>query len=79
MLDALIPAAAAIERASGQGDSVDALLEAAIGAADAGVEATRTMAPRLGRSAYVGGRAVGHVDPGARAVAIWLRAIAAAL
>jgi dihydroxyacetone kinase len=79
MLDALLPAADAIESASGRGHSADAILQAAIAAADAGVEATKTMRPRLGRSAYVGERALGHADPGAYAVAVWLGAARAAL
>ena len=35
------------------------------------------MPPRRGRSSYLGDRALGHPDPGAVAVALWLRAIAA--
>jgi dihydroxyacetone kinase len=35
--------------------------------------------PRLGRASYVGERAVGRVDPGAQAVAIWLEAVQRAL
>jgi dihydroxyacetone kinase len=47
---------------------------AAVEAADRGVEATARMRPRLGRSAYLGDRVLGHPDPGARAMALWLRA-----
>jgi dihydroxyacetone kinase len=79
MLDALLPAATAIEHASGQGDGVSAMLQAAVASAEAGVEATKAMPPRLGRSAYLGNRALGHADPGAFAVAVWLKAIAAVL
>jgi dihydroxyacetone kinase len=32
------------------------------------------MKPRLGRSSYLGERVLGHPDPGAKAVAVWLRA-----
>jgi dihydroxyacetone kinase len=35
--------------------------------------------PRLGRSSYLGDRVLGHPDPGAQAVAIWLRAASEAL
>ena len=75
MLDALLPAADAIEAAAARGDGAAAIAQAAYRAADAGVEATKTMAPRLGRSAYLGERTQGHADPGAYAVAIWLKAI----
>ncbi|WP_404713872.1 dihydroxyacetone kinase subunit DhaL [Sphingomonas sp. MMS24-J13] len=74
MLDALLPAAEAIERTVG--DGAVSVLSPAVAAAEGGVEATKTMHPRLGRSSYVGDRALGHPDPGAYAVALWLRAIA---
>jgi dihydroxyacetone kinase len=35
------------------------------------------MRPRLGRSSYLADRALGHPDPGAEAVAMWLGAILA--
>ncbi len=69
MLDALDPAATAW--ASG--------LDAAVAAAEAGTERTAAMPPRRGRSSYLGDRALGHADPGAQAVAVWLRAIRDAL
>jgi dihydroxyacetone kinase len=50
-------------------------LMAAVEAAERGVDATDGMKPRLGRSSYLGDRVLGHPDPGARAVAIWLRAV----
>jgi dihydroxyacetone kinase len=37
------------------------------------------MLPSKGRSSYIGERALGHVDPGAYAVALWMRAVASAL
>ncbi|MBB3953648.1 dihydroxyacetone kinase subunit DhaL [Novosphingobium sediminicola] len=76
MLDALVPAAQAL--AQGAGDA-RARLDAAHGAALAGAEATRAMAPRRGRSSYLGDRTLGHPDPGAVGVAVWLGALAAAL
>jgi dihydroxyacetone kinase len=71
MLDALLPAADALEQGGG--------IRGAVAAAEAGVDATRAMQPRLGRSSYVGDRALGHPDPGAYAVAVWLGAIASVL
>ena len=52
---------------------------AAVKEAQRGAEATALMEPKLGRSAYLGARVLGHPDPGARAVAIWLNAISEAL
>jgi len=37
------------------------------------------MKARLGRSSYLQDRVLGHPDPGAIAVVIWLRAISEAL
>jgi len=34
---------------------------------------------KVGRSSYVGDRALGTPDPGARAVVIWLEAVAGAV
>ncbi len=79
MLDALLPAAEAIEQGAGRGDDLAAILRAAVTAAEAGVEATKAMRPRLGRSSYVGDRVLGHPDPGAYAVAVWLGAVASAI
>jgi dihydroxyacetone kinase len=78
MLDALIPAADSMDAAVARGDTAPAILQAAIKAARAGVDATKQMRPRLGRSSYLGDRALGHADPGAFAVALWLEAIGSA-
>jgi dihydroxyacetone kinase len=69
MLDALYPFAEAFSRG----------VPAALEAAERGAEATAQMRPRLGRSSYLGDRVLGHPDPGAKAVTIWLRAACEAL
>jgi len=73
MLDALDPFVRSL-KSSGANASRNVLLTA-VEAAERGAEATATMRPHLGRSSYLGDRAIGHPDPGAMAVAIWLRAI----
>jgi dihydroxyacetone kinase len=75
MLDALLPAAAASQEALTTGGTAEDALRAAAAAAAAGARATAGMAPRRGRSSYLGERALGHSDPGAEAVAIWLGAL----
>jgi dihydroxyacetone kinase len=65
MLDALDPFVKALRHGT---------MLTAVEAAERGVEATRHMKPRLGRSSYLGDRVLGHPDPGAKAVSIWLRA-----
>jgi dihydroxyacetone kinase len=54
-------------------------LGAGAAAAAEGARATATMMPRRGRSSYLGERALGHTDPGAEAVAVWLGALARGL
>lgn len=76
MLDALVPAVEALEAA---GDNARSALAAAIQAAAAGATATAAITSRRGRSSYLGDRAVGHPDPGAEAVVVWLSAIAGAI
>jgi len=50
------------------------ILLSAVRAAEGGADATARMKPRMGRSSYLGDRVLGCPDPGAKAVAIWLRA-----
>jgi triose/dihydroxyacetone kinase / FAD-AMP lyase (cyclizing) len=72
MLDALAPFVKSLKESRGE-PSRETLLSA-VEAAERGAEATTQMKPRLGRSSYLGDRVLGHPDPGAKAVAIWLRA-----
>jgi dihydroxyacetone kinase-like protein len=61
MVDALIPAIAALEGASDLGEA----LHAAVQAADEGMRATTPLVARKGRASYLGERSAGHQDPGA--------------
>jgi dihydroxyacetone kinase len=71
MLDGLIPAAETLTAGGTLGE--------AAAAAMAGAESTATTAAAVGRSSYLGDRVLGHPDPGAWAVGLWLRAAADAL
>jgi dihydroxyacetone kinase len=75
MLDALLPAVDAIEEALRQGRATAEALRAGAAAAATGARATAGMLPRRGRSSYLGERVLGHPDPGAEAVALWLAAL----
>jgi dihydroxyacetone kinase len=77
MLDALVPFVKSLKDA--RGEPSRETLPSAVEAAERGAEATAQMKPRLGRSSYLGDRVLGHLDPGAKAVAIWLRAALEAL
>jgi dihydroxyacetone kinase len=78
MLDALDPFVKALKQNIGGKTSHEAVV-AAVEAAECGVEATAQMKPRVGRSSYLGNRVLGHPDPGAKAIAIWLRAVSEVL
>ncbi len=60
---------------------LDALRDGAdvVAAADAAVEATKPMKAVRGRASFLGERSIGHVDPGARSVALIVRAARDAL
>jgi dihydroxyacetone kinase len=77
MLDALAPFVKSLQDA--RGEPSREILLTAVEAAERGAKATAQMKPRLGRSSYLGDRVLGLPDPGAKAVAIWLRAALEAL
>ena len=78
MLDALDPFEKALKKGIGGKTPREAVV-AAIEAAERGVEATGQMKPRMGQSSYLGHRVLGHPDPGAKAITIWLRAVSEVL
>ena len=78
MVDALHPAAVALRTALAKSGTEEAL-KAAVDAATSGAAQTASMTPKLGRSSYVGDRALGFADPGAHAVGLWLTAIRSSL
>ena len=71
MIDALQPAVQAFSDATSLGDS----FAQAARAAGAGAESTSAMIARHGRARFTGERAIGHVDAGARSVAIMFDAM----
>jgi dihydroxyacetone kinase len=78
MLDALDPFVKTLQQAKAAKTTREAVL-AALEAAERGADRTAEMKPRLGRSSYLGNRVLGHPDPGAKAIALWLHAACEAL
>ncbi len=77
MLDALIPAFEALQKAPvGQ---KAASFDDAVQAAEQGVAYTKTIVATKGRASYLGERSLGHQDPGATSTALILQVIASAL
>jgi len=76
MLEALLPAQAAIHRAADEGESPSEALGAGAAAAEEGVAATIPLVARKGRASYLGERSAGHQDPGATSTHLLLKAAA---
>ena len=79
MIDAMVPAIEAMEKAFNEGESLAAGTAAAAEAARQGREATIEMLARKGRASYLGERSVGHQDPGATSTAYLFEALAASV
>ena len=78
MLDALLPAVAALETRAGGGELADALRRSAEAAAE-GMRQTIPLEARKGRASYLGPRSVGHQDPGATSSHLLIESAASAL
>jgi dihydroxyacetone kinase-like protein len=76
MLDALLPAAAAMREVLDRGEAIPAILDAGAAAAEAGMRATIPMQATKGRASYLGERSVGHQDPGATSAYLLLKTAA---
>ena len=79
MIDAWVPAVEAASEAAKAGKSTLDVLIAARDGAEVGMKATAAMESRRGRSAKLGERSIGHIDPGAASTFVTLRAMAEAL
>ncbi|MBC7217010.1 MAG: dihydroxyacetone kinase subunit L [Candidatus Caldatribacterium sp.] len=80
MYDTLLPALEALKKAKEEGKSLKEALESAIRAAREGMESTKGMLAKRGRSSRLGERSIGHIDPGAASsyfiIEAWFRALA---
>jgi dihydroxyacetone kinase-like protein len=66
MLDVLIPVSQTFARLSAEGFDRAELFEVLKREAEQGMLATRAMVASKGRAAFLGERAIGHIDPGAK-------------
>lgn len=79
MLDALVPAVAALREALGEGAELPAAVARAVTAGEEGARATIPLVARKGRASYLGERSAGHEDPGAASSVLLLKALAEAV
>jgi dihydroxyacetone kinase-like protein len=79
MIDALLPAVAALRAGAASGLSLAAALGRSAEAARQGMEATVPLVARKGRASYLGQRSAGHQDPGATSSWLLLETAATSL
>ncbi len=76
MVDALLPALAAMRKSLEAGADLAMILDEGAAAAEAGMRATIPMQARKGRASYLGERSIGHQDPGATSSYLLLKTAA---
>lgn len=76
MVDALIPARDAFQRAVDEGAPFDEALRRSAAAGEEGMKATIPLVAKKGRASYLGARSAGHQDPGATSSYLLLKTIA---
>jgi dihydroxyacetone kinase-like protein len=77
MIDALLPAVAALREAEQEGAALGDALRRSASAAEEGMRATVPLEARKGRASYLGPRSAGHQDPGATSTHLLLSAATA--
>jgi len=76
MLDALLPAMAAMTAKLESGGTLAEILHSGVAAAEKGMLNTIPMQARKGRASYLGPRSIGHQDPGATSAWLLLKTAA---
>src|SRR5690606_38059397 len=75
MIDAWMPALDAMRKSLGEGNDTITALEAAVQAAEQGMEDTIPLQAKKGRASYLGERSIGHQDPGATSSYLMLKTL----
>lgn len=75
MVDALLPAVAALKAAAAAGKDIATALTETVAAAEQGMKDTIPLQARKGRASYLGERSIGHQDPGATSSYLILNAL----
>ena len=75
MLDVLVPVAEVLRTGAASSTPAAAVLSEVRAAADAGVASTRDLLAKKGRASFLGERARGHLDPGAKTAQLMIRAV----
>jgi dihydroxyacetone kinase-like protein len=75
VVDAWTPALKALHDGLDAGNDQMAALEAAVSAAEQGMNDTIPLQAKKGRASYLGERSIGHQDPGATSSYLMLKAL----
>lgn len=75
MIDAWMPALDAMKQSLANGNETIDALEAAVAAAEQGMEDTIPLQAKKGRASYLGERSIGHQDPGATSSYLMLKTL----
>lgn len=75
MIDTLVPALDAVRAAAESRGCISEVMTAAAEAATRGAESTRDMQASFGRAKNIGERSIGHIDPGAASMAIFINGL----
>lgn len=70
MVDALVPAVAALRQAAEAGVDIQEAFARAAEAAAQGADSTKQLQAKFGRARNLGARTLGHVDPGATTISV---------
>jgi dihydroxyacetone kinase-like protein len=73
LIDTLVPAVEAFDKATAEGKSFSEALEALVAAAEAGRDSTIDLVAKIGRASRLGERSLGVLDAGATSCAIILK------
>jgi len=79
MMDALVPAVAALRNAADAGRPLLTAVALAAVAAEQGALSTKNFPARFGRAKNIGDRTIGHQDPGATSVSLMFKGFAEAV
>ena len=75
MMDVLIPVANTLKKLSAKGEDKNNILNEVIKIAKEGMLSTKDLLATKGRASFLGERARGHIDPGARSSQIMITTV----
>ena len=75
MMDVLIPVANCLQDGVQNNKDINEILSEAIQVAETGMQSTKDLLATKGRASFLGERAKGHIDPGARSSQLMIKTV----